>query len=82
MKELFAEILASMRTSKLRTFLTSFTIAWGIIILVVLLGIGTGIRNGATRMSEDMGMSHFGTQVTLQETNLPYAGYQRDGSPS
>lgn len=81
MKELFAEILASMRTSKLRTFLTSFTIAWGIIILVVLLGIGTGIRNGATRMSEDMGMSHFGTQVTLQETNLPYAGYQKGRKP-
>ena len=81
MKELFAEILASMRTSKLRTFLTSFTIAWGIIILVVLLGIGTGIRNGATRMSEDMGMSHFGTQVILQETELPYAGYQKGRKP-
>lgn len=81
MKELFAEILASMRTSKLRTFLTSFTIAWGIIILVVLLGIGTGIRNGATRMSEDMGMSHFGTQVILQETYLPYAGYQKGREP-
>lgn len=81
MKELFAEILASMRTSKLRTFLTSFTIAWGIIILVVLLGIGTGIRNGATRMSEDMGMSTSGRRSPSRRPTCPMRGTRRDGSP-
>lgn len=42
----FRELTDSLRNNKLRTFLTGFTAAWGIIILVVMMGAGQGIENG------------------------------------
>jgi putative ABC transport system permease protein len=48
MIELFREIGITLSRNKLRTFLTGFSISWGIFMLMILLGAGNGLRNGVT----------------------------------
>ena len=46
MRELFEEVLTAMKSNRLRIALTGFSIAWGMFILVVLLGSSGGFQRG------------------------------------
>ena len=45
MHDLFIEIWESLRRNKVRTCLTGLAVAWGIFMLIVLLGAGNGLMN-------------------------------------
>lgn len=50
--ERWHEIFEGLAKNKLRTFLTGFSVALGIFILVILLGAGNGIQNGIQKQFE------------------------------
>ncbi|MEG1543506.1 MAG: ABC transporter permease, partial [Tannerellaceae bacterium] len=68
----FREIFSTIKKNKLRTFLTGFSVAWGIFMLVVLLGAGNGLRNGIMHNFENMGTNR--VEVWARSTSIPYKG--------
>ena len=72
MIELFSEIWQTARRNKLRTGLTGFAVAWGIFMLIVLLGAGNGLINAQLKQSDRFLSSSM--VVFGGETSMAYQG--------
>ncbi|MBC8314637.1 MAG: ABC transporter permease [Bacteroidales bacterium] len=68
------EIYSTIRKNKLRTFLTGFAVAWGIFMLIILLGSGKGLENGVT--DQFRGGANNGIWISSGMTSLEYKGLQ------
>jgi len=68
------EILSTIKKNKLRTFLTGFSVSWGIFMLILLLGSGNGLQNGVK--DEFSGDAVNSIWIGGGQTSLAYNGLQ------
>ncbi len=74
-RERWNEVMMTLRRNKLRSFLTMLGVAWGIFMLVVMLGMGNGLKNAVLG-----GFDGFATNSAFlwtMPTTKPWAGFQR-----
>lgn len=74
MRDLFIEIWESVRRNILRTCLTGFAVAWGIFMLIVLLGAGNGLMNALLGGSQSISINTM--MVGGGSTSEAYEGMQ------
>src|SRR5687768_10478511 len=67
-----AEVWSTLTRHKLRTALTAFSVAWGVFMLIILLGAGKGLENGATDGFQGDALNVI--WVNTGTTALPFAG--------
>ena len=74
MIDLFQEIFGTLKRNKLRTFLTGFAVAWGIFMLIVLLGAGNGLINALNEAIK--GIASNSVEIYPGVTSQTFKGYQ------
>ena len=74
MSDLLQEILGTVMRNKLRTVLTGLSVAWGIFILIVLLGAGNGLIHAFKLNSGNVVMNS--VKVYPETTTKPWQGMQ------
>lgn len=74
MRDIIAEIWSTAKRNKLRTVLTGFAVAWGIFMLIFLLGSGNGLINA---LEQNAGSVLDNSMVVYSgQTSIPYNGLQ------
>lgn len=74
-RDLWAEVYSTLTKNMLRTALTTLGVVFAIIILIVLLGASTGMKNGFDKIFT--GTATNSMFVWGQSTSKPYKGFER-----
>ena len=69
----WTEIFNSIKQNKLRTFLTGFSIAWGIFMFVILLATSNGAHTGLMAVFEKRSSNII--QIQGRFTSIPFEGF-------
>ncbi|RLD81560.1 MAG: ABC transporter permease [Bacteroidetes bacterium] len=69
------EIFSTLKKNKVRTFFTAFGVFWGIFMLVIMMGSGSGLENAVGRDMGDMATNS--VFIWTQRTTMPYKGFDR-----
>ena len=72
MFDFIQEIYGTIMRNKLRPCLTGFAVAWGIFMLIVLLGAGNGLLNALNKQTSGLALNSM--QVYGGRTSMPYKG--------
>lgn len=72
-KDRVQEIFYTLKQNKLRAFLTAFGVFWGIFMLLIMLGAGSGLWNGVKRDFSDGATNSF--FLWTMRTTIPYKGF-------
>ena len=71
----FQEIWVTITRNKVRSLLTGFGVFWGIFMLVIMLGAGTGLQHGIQDQLE--GFATNSCIIGSSITSMPYQGFQK-----
>ena len=69
LRDLFADTFRTLWAHKLRTFLTMFGIAWGIVSIMLMVAAGEGLRVGQQKVADNFGkdiMIFFAGRTSMQ----------------
>ncbi len=69
---MFQEIIVNIFSNKTRFILSSIGIGWGVLILVVLIGVGKGLQEGVFNLFKGFAVNSI--YVIASKTTLPYMG--------
>src|SRR5712691_8036319 len=92
LRDLIGDVFRTLWSHKLRTFLTMFGIAWGIVSIVLMVAAGEGLRVGQAKQAETLGKDilivfhgrtslqaggqRAGRQIHWVDTDVPYTQEQ------
>ena len=80
MYALFQEVIGSIRRNRLRTCLTGLAVAWGIFMLIVLLGAGNGLIHAFLQNSGEMSLGTI--SIYPGWTSEAYGGFDTGRRPN
>ena len=73
-KDSWKEIFDTIKKNKLRTFLSGFTVALGILIFIILFGLGNGLQSSFSMFFTDDQVNTIRIYPSI--TTIPYRGYE------